>query len=63
MPPNNCWKIINCTADLEIRTLQAKITCLKQEKKVLIQQLLTGKRRVKIDKPEVAKWPKSTSPL
>jgi type I restriction enzyme S subunit len=37
------------TADQEISTLQQKLEALKQEKKALMQQLLTGKRRVKID--------------
>lgn len=37
------------TADKEIATLQQKLDCLKQEKKSLMQQLLTGKRRVKVD--------------
>ncbi len=32
-------------ADQEIETLQRKLDCLKQEKKALMQQLLTGKRR------------------
>lgn len=36
------------TADQEIQALQQKIDCLKQEKKALMQQLLTGKRRVKV---------------
>jgi len=36
-------------ADQEIETLQQKLTYLKQEKKALMQQLLTGKRRVKVD--------------
>ncbi|AMK75497.1 MULTISPECIES: restriction endonuclease subunit S [Methylomonas] len=36
-------------ADREIATLQQKLACLKQEKKALMQQLLTGKRRVKVD--------------
>ncbi len=36
-------------ADQEIDTLQQKLTHLKQEKKALMQQLLTGKRRVKVD--------------
>jgi len=36
-------------ADKEIDTLQQKLTYLKQEKKALMQQLLTGKRRVKVD--------------
>ena len=35
-------------ADQEIRTLQKKLDCLKQEKKALMQQLLTGKKRVKV---------------
>ncbi|MBC2606088.1 restriction endonuclease subunit S [Pelagicoccus albus] len=38
------------TADAEIATLQQKLDRLKQEKKALMQQLLTGKRRVKVDK-------------
>lgn len=42
------------TADLEIKRIQAKITCLKQEKKALMQQLLTGKRRVKVDAVEAS---------
>ncbi|MEY0150831.1 restriction endonuclease subunit S [Providencia rettgeri] len=36
-------------ADKEIELLQAKLTHLKDEKKALMQQLLTGKRRVKVD--------------
>ena len=32
-----------------IRVLQDKLACLKYEKKALMQQLLTGKRRVKVD--------------
>jgi len=36
------------TVDQGIETLQRKLDCLKQEKKALMQQLLTGKRRVKI---------------
>ncbi|MDI9662780.1 restriction endonuclease subunit S [Acinetobacter baumannii] len=35
-------------ADQVIRTLQKKLDCLKQEKKALMQQLLTGKKRVKV---------------
>jgi type I restriction enzyme S subunit len=34
------------SADREIELLQSKLTALKQEKKALMQQLLTGKRRV-----------------
>jgi len=37
------------TADKKITTLQQKLDCLQQEKKALMQQLLTGKRRVKVD--------------
>jgi len=42
------------SADEGIDSLQQKIEALKQEKKALMQQLLTGKRRVKIDNKEVA---------
>ncbi|MFA0120192.1 restriction endonuclease subunit S [Vibrio sp. 10N.261.48.A2] len=41
-------------ADKEIEVFNAKLAYLKQEKKALMQQLLTGKRRVKIDEVEVA---------
>lgn len=41
-------------ADQEISALQKKLDALNQEKKALMQQLLTGKRRVKIDDKEVA---------
>ena len=37
------------TADREIETMQLKLAALKQEKKALMQQLLTGKRRVTVD--------------
>ena len=36
------------TADSEIEVLHRKLDCLKQEKKALMQQLLTGKKRVKV---------------
>jgi len=36
-------------ADQEITILRQKLDSLKQEKKALMQQLLTGKRRVKVD--------------
>ncbi|HBN3722527.1 restriction endonuclease subunit S [Escherichia coli] len=36
-------------ADAEITTLEKKLACLRDEKKALMQQLLTGKRRVKVD--------------
>ena len=37
------------TADAEITTIQNQLDNLKQQKKALMQQLLTGKRRVKVD--------------
>jgi len=40
--------------DKEIDLLRTKLACLKQEKKALMQQLLTGKCRVKVDELEVA---------
>lgn len=39
-------------ADAEISTLEKKLACLKEEKKALMQQLLTGKRRVKVEAEE-----------
>lgn len=39
-------------ADDEIASLEKKLACLKDEKKALMQQLLTGKRRVKVDAEE-----------
>lgn len=36
-------------ADAEISTLEKKLACLEEEKKALMQQLLTGKRRVVVD--------------
>ena len=41
-------------ADKEVELLEQQLVDLKQEKKALMQQLLTGKRRVKIDDKEVA---------
>ncbi|WP_025793969.1 restriction endonuclease subunit S [Vibrio parahaemolyticus] len=41
-------------ADKEIELLEAKLAHLKQEKKALMQQLLTGKRRVKVAETKVA---------
>ena len=41
-------------ADQEIELLEQQLADLKQEKKALMQQLLTGKRRVKLDHKEVA---------
>ncbi|WP_323894996.1 restriction endonuclease subunit S [Aeromonas veronii] len=37
------------TADQEVTALQQKLAALKQEKQALMQQLLTGKRRVKVE--------------
>lgn len=41
-------------ADKEIELLKAKLAHFKQEKKALMQQLLTGKRRVKVAETEAA---------
>jgi len=41
-------------ADKEIELLEQQLADLKQEKKALMQQLLTGKRRAKLDDKEVA---------
>lgn len=41
--------VVLSTVDQEITVLQQKLDALKQEKKALMQQLLTGKRRVKIN--------------
>ncbi|HCL6184540.1 MULTISPECIES: restriction endonuclease subunit S [Proteus] len=41
-------------SDKEIEVLQQQLADLKQEKKALMQQLLTGKRRVIVDEKEVA---------
>lgn len=40
--------LVLTAADQEIATLQRKLDCLKQEKKALMQALLTGKRRVQL---------------
>ncbi|WP_422135347.1 restriction endonuclease subunit S [Endozoicomonas sp. ALD040] len=42
------------SADSELEHLQTKLANLKQEKKSLMQQLLTGKRRVKVETQEAA---------
>ncbi|ARR48080.1 hypothetical protein CAY59_28130 (plasmid) [Vibrio campbellii] len=42
------------SADKEIELLEAKLAHFKQEKKALMQQLLTGKRRVKVAEAEAA---------
>ncbi|WP_055031818.1 restriction endonuclease subunit S [Vibrio metoecus] len=41
-------------ADKDIELLEAKLAHLKDEKKALMQQLLTGKRRVKVEAMEMA---------
>lgn len=41
-------------ADDEILRLKAQLTALREEKAALMQQLLTGKRRVKLSESEVA---------
>ncbi|ELH8888283.1 restriction endonuclease subunit S [Vibrio vulnificus] len=41
-------------ADKEIELLETKLAHLKEEKKALMQQLLTGKRRVKVETTEAA---------
>ncbi|BBM65497.1 MULTISPECIES: restriction endonuclease subunit S [Vibrio] len=41
-------------ADEEIKLLETKLAYFKQEKKALMQQLLTGKRRVKVAETEAA---------
>ncbi|AVF73926.1 restriction endonuclease subunit S (plasmid) [Vibrio alginolyticus] len=41
-------------ADKDIELLEAKLAHFRQEKKALMQQLLTGKRRVKVAETEVA---------
>ena len=41
-------------ADAEIATIQNQLDNLKQQKKALMQQLLTGKRRAKVDSPALA---------
>ncbi|BCI68338.1 hypothetical protein AAJCM20276_29620 [Acetobacter aceti] len=38
------------TADEEITAIKSDLSRLRDEKKALMQQLLTGKRRVKVDK-------------
>ncbi|MBY4647674.1 restriction endonuclease subunit S [Vibrio alginolyticus] len=42
------------TADKDIELLEAKLAYFKQEKKALMQQLLTGKRRVMVAETEAA---------
>lgn len=46
--------IVLNTADEEILTLRTKLSSLRNQKNALMQQLLTGKSRVKVDQLEVA---------
>jgi len=46
--------VILTNADKEVEFLEQQCAHLKQEKKALMQQLLTGKRRVKVDYTEAA---------
>lgn len=46
-------KVINA-AEAEEQAYQSQLTALRQEKAALMQQLLTGKRRVKLPESEVA---------
>lgn len=41
--------VVLTKADVELATIQKQLDNLKQQKKALMQQLLTGKRRVKVD--------------
>ena len=55
LPPLNEQKEISSAlraADCEIEVLQQRLGYLKQEKKALMQQLLTGKRRVNVEANE-----------
>lgn len=49
LPEQQKIAAILTAADNEIDTLKQKLDHLKQEKKALMQQLLTGKRRVKVE--------------
>jgi type I restriction enzyme S subunit len=41
------------STDKEIELLEQQLAYLKQEKKALMQQLLTGKRIVKVEQPDL----------
>lgn len=49
LPEQKAIAAVLTTADEEITALESDLTRLRQEKKALMQQLLTGKRRVTID--------------
>ena len=57
MPPLEEQKkissVLSC-ADKEVDILEARLSHIKREKKALMQQLLTGKRRVKVAETEAA---------
>ena len=48
-PEQKAIAAVLTTADEEITALESDLSRLRQEKKALMQQLLTGKRRVKVD--------------
>ncbi|WEQ54080.1 restriction endonuclease subunit S (plasmid) [Komagataeibacter oboediens] len=48
-PEQKAIAAVLTTADEEITAIESDLTRLRQEKKALLQQLLTGKRRVKVD--------------
>ncbi|MGF1277145.1 restriction endonuclease subunit S [Acetobacter pasteurianus] len=49
LPEQKAIAAVLSTADEEITAIESDLTRLRQEKKALMQQLLTGKRRVKVD--------------
>ena len=49
LPEQQAIAAVLTTADEEITAIESDLSHLRQEKKALMQQLLTGKRRVKVD--------------
>jgi type I restriction enzyme S subunit len=49
LPEQKAIAAVLTTADEEITAIESDLSCLRQEKKALMQQLLTGKRRVTVD--------------
>ncbi|WP_339078238.1 restriction endonuclease subunit S (plasmid) [Acetobacter sp. AC2005] len=49
LPEQEVIATVLSTADEEIAAIESDLSRLRQEKKALMQQLLTGKRRVKVD--------------
>ncbi|WP_367161055.1 restriction endonuclease subunit S (plasmid) [Kozakia baliensis] len=49
LPEQKAIAAVLTTADEEITTLESDLSRLRQEKKALMQQLLTGKRRVRVN--------------